>query len=218
MKNTKKPVKAKTAECKVDTAHCSAPAQYAMRAECQADCVQMRAVLGTWVSMWREDQCTSQGTNGKTYRIPDVDIAFSMNADAPGLEEIRWLLDQLVDCHVGAQSVSHATEYTGERAFDKLEQLMRRPSNEVIGQALECAKRTKVGLRANFGRIDEAIEKLEAEIACDHEQLEKRAREIALLLAKGGGLAFKRNKQYALNVARNLAQREYFQSRRQSSK
>src|SRR5690349_18862309 len=94
-------------------AHCTAPAQYAMRAECQADSVQMRAVLGLWLTMWREDQCGVAGPYDGSHMLPDVDIMFSLRAHAPTLEEVRWLLDHLVDCHVGAETVSRVSEYTG---------------------------------------------------------------------------------------------------------
>jgi len=51
-----------------DTAgHCTTEAQYAMRAECLYDCFQIRAALGYWITMWRDDSTTA-----------GVDIVFSL--------------------------------------------------------------------------------------------------------------------------------------------
>ena len=215
MKKTKNPMPLKTVNSELEVAHCSSAAQYAMRAECQADCVQMRALLGVWVTMWREDRCELEGADGKTYCIPDVDIAFSLSADAPSLNEVRWLLDKLVDCHVGAQSVNHAAQYTGDRCYDDLDQLMQKPSDDTIRQARECARRTRAGLRADFARIDDAIERLDAELDCEPHKIEKRAREIAHRLLKrvGGQPAFTRDRQEAMRMGRHFAKREYLESR-----
>jgi hypothetical protein len=219
MKKTKNPIKTVAAEVEVDAAHCTTPAQYAMRAECQADCALMRAVLGSWVTMWREDRCELPGSDGKSYPIPDVDLVFSMSADAPNLNEIRWLLDQLDDCHVGAQTVAYVADYTGERDYEETDRLMRRPNNKVIEAARECAKRHKLALRGNSRSINHAIERLDAEIEFDPTKFEKRAAEIARLLLTGGGgrAPYTRNKRQALNVAREMAKREYLESRSHGS-
>jgi hypothetical protein len=215
MKKPKNPRSLNSANTEEDATHCSSPAQYAMRAECQADCVQMRALLGVWVTMWREDRCEVEGADGKPYRIPDVDIAFSLSADAPSLNEVRWLLDKLIDCHVAAQSVNHATQYTGERCYDALDDLMQQPSDDTIRHARDSARRTKAGLRADFTRLDDAIERLDAELDCDPRRMEKRAREIAerLLKRDGGRPAYTRNRQEAIQLGRQFAKREYLDSR-----
>lgn len=173
MKNTKSSKTKKNSTIKANN-HCGLPAQYAMRAECQPDCVQIRAVLGVWLSMWREDSCYATGADGSPYRLPDVDIVFSMVPDAPSIEEVRWLVDCLVDCHVPAETLTLAHEYTGERVYLDAEGMMRRPSDTVIKTARECAKRTRVCLRADFGRIDEAVEWLSAELSHENEHIECR--------------------------------------------
>lgn len=202
----------KTVKFDVDGSHCTAPAAYAMRAECQADCVLMRAVLGRWLTVWREDRCYVEGSDGVSHPIPDVDIVFSMRAHAPSLEEIRWLLDCLIDCHVAAQSLNHASEYTGERVYDKLPQLMRRPGDEVVKEARECARRTKVCLRDDFGRIDDAVARLSAELGSEGVHLGRRARHFARMCKQGFGPdEFRNDDAKALAYGRAMAMLEWEQ-------
>lgn len=139
--------------------------QYRLRTECQSDCLQVRAVLGSWLTSWREDQCQIEDGKGKLVRIPDQDAFFSVQADAPSLAEIRWLLDCLVDCHVAAESVNTAAAYDGERLYyDKLDELKRRPSDKVITQARDGVARTKAGFQHEFRKLDEATEGLDTEL------------------------------------------------------
>lgn len=141
----------------------AADIQYCLRTECQSDCLQVRAVLGIWLTSWREDRCQIEGSDGKLFAVSDQDVFFSVQAQGPSLAEIRRLLDGLVDCHVASQSVNTAAEYDGERFdYDKLPNMKRRPSDEVIKQARDCVARTKVCLRREFSRLDEAKEWLDA--------------------------------------------------------
>ena len=214
MTNTKNSKNMKTTHFAARPAHCTAPAQYAMRAECQLDCLQMRAVLGIWVAMWREDRCYIEGSDGVPLALPDVDVVFSMTADAPSIEEIRWLLDCLVDCHVAAESLCAFSDYTGERA-DHLEMLdlMRRPSNEVISEARGCIRRTKTCLRNDFGRLNDAAGRLESELGCDIVKLEQRAHQFAnKMKTSGRNKGYRHDEATALKFGRQFAKTEWLQT------
>ncbi|MBE0548548.1 MAG: hypothetical protein IH627_13055 [Rubrivivax sp.] len=215
MKKIENPNAYKATNSEVDHAHCTAPTQYAMRAECQADCVQMRSVVGRWLTVWREDRCYIRGSDSISRPIPDVDIVFSMSADAPPLDEVRWLLCCLVDCHVGAESLSVVSEYSGERVNHRnMPTLMRRPSDEVIREARDCVRHTKTCLRSDFSRLDDAIARLNAELGSEKTYLERRARQLAQLCKDGLGPEEVRNDDAkALAYGRLMAEVEWRQDR-----
>lgn len=149
----------------VDLTHCGAPAQFAMRTECSVDCVLIRAALGRWVTMWREDRSEFIALDGTTHSLPDMDVVFSLKASAPSLKEVRWLLECLIDCHVAAETLMPVHEYTGERVYrDGLVGLLERPSDAFIKEARDCARKTKSCLRAEFGRMSDAANRWNAEL------------------------------------------------------
>lgn len=162
----------------VDDAHCSSPAQYAMRAEGAADCILMRSVLGPWLTMWRQDRCQIHNPAGELFTIPDIDVVFATTVDGPSLAEIRWLLNCLVDCHVGAESLRFVHEYTGERMSPReVQRQTRRPNDAMLKAASKFLKSTKTCLRNEFARLDEAADLLNAELGNDkayRARLEKR--------------------------------------------
>lgn len=138
----------------------AASVRYAMRTECAADCHLLRAILLPWACGWAETQAQLPLDDGTPAYLPDVDVVFSVIQGGPNLGEIRWLFSCIVDCHVAAESVALADEYTGNRIdYDKLEQLMCRPSDDVIKRARDtmkgCYERT---------RNLETVERLNAEM------------------------------------------------------
>jgi hypothetical protein len=148
--------------------HCSEVPQYALRVEWESDCVAIRAVLAPWLVIWREDQAVLTGTDGRPSWLPDLDVLFSLRSDGPCLQEVRWLIDAIVDCHVAAQSLSEVASYTGERLpHDEMDDHMRRPADQVIAAARDSARKAKSFLSHQFDRFEEAAERLDAELGDD---------------------------------------------------
>lgn len=157
--------------------HCSEVAQYALRVEWESDCFAIRAVLAPWLVVWREDQAVLTGTDGSPSWLPDRDVLFSLRSGGPCLEEVRWLIDAIVDCHVASQSLAEAACYTGERLpHDEMDDHMRRPSDEVIAMARDSARKAQSFLANQFDRFEEAAERFDAELGHDA-PYEKRLQE-----------------------------------------
>jgi hypothetical protein len=148
--------------------HCSEIPQYALRVEWESDCLAIRAVLAPWLVVWREDQAVMTGTDGSPSWLPDRDVLFSLRSDGPNLQEVRWLIDVIVDCHVAAQSLSEVACYTGERLpHDEMDDHMRRPADQVIAAARDSVRKAKSFLSHQFDRFEEAAERFDAELGHD---------------------------------------------------
>jgi hypothetical protein len=145
--------------------HCSGVPQYALRVECESDCYAIRAVLAPWLVIWREDQAVLTGTDGRLSWLPDRDVLFSLRSDGPCLEEVRWLIDAIIDCHVAAQSLSEVVCYTGERLLhDEMDDHVRRPTEQVIVKARDAARQAQSFLAYQFDRFEEAAERFDSEL------------------------------------------------------
>lgn len=157
--------------------HCSEVAQYALRAECESDCLAIRAVLAPWLVIWREDQ-VSFITGGQACWMPDRNVVFSLQSDSPNVQEIRWLIDAIVDCHVASESLSEVACYTGERLpYTEMPSHMCRPTDQVIAMARDSAQSVRSSLVDQFERAEEAAERFDAELGNDasyKERLQKR--------------------------------------------
>ena len=143
----------------VDLTHCTLPAQYAMRTECSADSIVIKAALASWVTMWREDSIFVPSADGVSWRLPDMDVAFSLQATAPGLNKLRWLIDSLMDCHVAAQTLMLNDAYTGERLYDELDELLERPSNAHLEEVQRNLRFAKKYLRGTGPCMDYAVKR-----------------------------------------------------------
>lgn len=170
----------------VNTTHCSSPAQYAMRTECYVDSVLIRATLGHWVTMWRDDNVVYIKEDGTSWTMPDMHVAFSLSPSAPKLNVLRWLIDSLTDCHVAAQSLMPAAGYTGERMeYDKLDLLKERPTVAVFEEALKGVRGTKACLRNTFQYMDAATKRFDAELGDIEPHLVSQAKLMASLCKRG---------------------------------
>ena len=145
----------------VDLTHCTLPAQYAMRTECSADSIVIKAALASWVTMWREDSIFLPNADGVSWRLPDLDVVFSLQAAAPGLNQLRWLIDSLMDCHVAAQTLMLRDAYTGERLYDELDELLERPSNVALEEVQRNLRFGKKYLRGTGSRMDYAVKRFD---------------------------------------------------------
>jgi hypothetical protein len=147
--------------------HCSKVPQYALRVEFESDCLAISAVLGPWLTVWREDYALLRD-DGSPAAWPDKDVVFSLCTDGPTLAEARWLIESVVDCHVAAQSLAEAGSYTGARIpFDEMDMHMSRPSDVIIKGARDAAQGMRAFLSSQFDRLVEVAEKFDAELGND---------------------------------------------------
>ena len=130
--------------------------------------------------MWREEHAVFTQADGTSWVVPDMDIVFSLKSEAPNLNELRWLVDSLIDCHVAAQTLMPAKEYTGDRIpYDELALLVERPCDAHLEKARSCSRRTKAGLRRTFFYMDYAAMKFDAETGNVEPFLASEARRFA---------------------------------------
>lgn len=126
--------------------------QYAFRAECPADVDVVRSLLArNQMVCWRQDTCSGW---------PDTDVTFTITSEGPTLEDIKWLVDRVADCHVICESLAHAADYTGERVALENQYLdgLPRPPQKVISAALEGLNAYLESQEASVNIIREAIE------------------------------------------------------------
>jgi len=101
------------------------PVELKGRTEFQRDTLIARALLAPYAVQWRDGDglgFLSDGSN--VVHGMDSDIAVTLADGAPHLDHLRWLLNQVVDMHVAAQSLSTKDRYTGERLpYDMVERM-----------------------------------------------------------------------------------------------
>lgn len=87
---------------------------YAFRAECEADVhLFLRAIAWDILESDISSVPVIDGIGlGNPLSYRDVKITTSGSFS---LEQLRWVADQIDDCHVIAESISPAASYTGER-------------------------------------------------------------------------------------------------------
>jgi len=198
----------------VDLTHCTLPAQYAMRTECSADSIVIKAALARWVTMWREDSIFLPSADGVSWRLPDLDVVFSLQAAAPGLNQLRWLIGSLMDCHVAAQTLMLRGEYTGERIYEELDKLAERPSDAVIDETKRNIRFGKKYLRDTFHYFDYAAKRFGAELGDIEPYLADQAKRMVGLCERGFGPdEWRKDEATTAAVARHLAEVEWSQSR-----
>lgn len=99
---------------------------YKFRAECESDSSLVRVAFANWIIGWKElrDQ-----------RFPDVEVEMELVDSAPKLQDLRWFIQQLVDCHVIEETLELSPDYTGERHYGP--RLSVQPPDEVV----QCVER-----------------------------------------------------------------------------
>lgn len=125
---------------------------YKFRAECIADAQAIRAVLLPWLLEWSEtrDNLIHEGV---VHPMPDVVVMFSIVEDGPSYGEILWLIDGIGNCHVAAETVVEAENYTGERSSrDAFELPAIRPSKEILNRVLGAVKTRQQALNLELER------------------------------------------------------------------
>lgn len=137
--------------------------KYKFRAECATDAHVIRAVLFPWFHDWSERRENIE-YEGVEYPAPDVDVNVNVNVEfsvvsaGPSLNEIRWPLDGIDNCHVAAESIERVEDYTGDRvsqqAFAMPAEL---PRAGALGQAITAARVRFQVLQLEIERVQNLI-------------------------------------------------------------
>lgn len=163
------------------------PAEFKMRAECISDALIIKGTLQPWLLGWRSQDLTVEH-DGKSDTLPDVEVQFSLKPDGPCLAQLQWICDSLADCHVAAETVALAKDYTGERvALDDAARRPERPTPEQLRQMQASVLRLHAYLNVECHRANEATEVLEA-AASGVELRPDRKGYLAVLRHKATGL------------------------------
>lgn len=122
-----------------------------MRTQCRSDSQRIQGLLLPWILSWKESSGNRTDDShidnagviwaSQTWAF-DTEVQFNLKKNGPNLQEVRWLIDKLVDCHVAAESVNIADHYTGQRlSFRVYESQMSAPSRGIIGTAMRALHR-----------------------------------------------------------------------------
>jgi len=154
------------------TAKQASGTRYALRTECRLDCHLIRAVLYPWLSSWKETSgykhddsyITEDGVIWASQNwAADTEVQFIVTPDGPCLNEIRWLMMTLTDCHVATQSLETMEQYTGKRIdYDVLESSAERPLKKVIVDSIKGLRLLHDLNRNTNSQLEESIEMLES--------------------------------------------------------
>jgi hypothetical protein len=116
------------------------------RTDAHAHCDQIRALLYPWLTHWTE---TFTSPSDSTQFTPpfdmnsgmDVEAHFELDAQAPGLMEVRWLISHLIECGLAVETLEISARYKGARLqADKLDLHMTAPSRAVVNMALRALR------------------------------------------------------------------------------
>jgi hypothetical protein len=112
---------------------------------------------------------------------------FVLESDGPSLNEIRWLVNSLQDCHVAAETLEPLDSYTGERMdYELLDEIATRPNKAVIEAAMESIADCQKFLFSESERAAEAIQQFEAHIGNPDQYMRKVALQQATFVVKHG--------------------------------
>ena len=153
----------------------AAGTKYGLRTECRFDCMLIIAMLRTWLLSWKESSGYQHDdgyvdVNGVIWSsqnwASDTDVQFIIMSDGPSLNEIRWLLNELVDCHVAAESVDFLEIYTGERmCHEKFVKTVVLPNKEIILMAIQKLEDYRKLSKIRVKKFDAAIYSMEKSAA-----------------------------------------------------
>lgn len=157
--------------------------RYGLRTEYRGDCESIFIVLKPWLLSWKEasgwelddSHVDSHGRHwaSKNWGV-DTDVEFILKEKGPILNEIRWLINTIVDRHVPAQTVALLVDFTGERIdHDVLDEIAIPPSNEIVEAAIQSIEEQKECLEIRADACQETIERLNAQLG-DEEPYKRR--------------------------------------------
>lgn len=110
-----------------------------MRCEFLCDAIILRYALSPWVVGWKDEQWNDDDEHGvpKRMRESDRSIEFLVSEDAPRLNHLRWLINQITDMHVAAESLNYAEHYDESRLSYKVIERIT-PPQRVIKKMFEA--------------------------------------------------------------------------------
>jgi len=113
-------------------AQAAAPRHLKARTECMQDAMLVRALLAPWTISWKDNDSLSMLLAlGPATRIgADREIEVELTPDAPCVDHLAWMLNQVPDLHVAAESLTRAERYTGRRLPGGLIERMAPPTEE----------------------------------------------------------------------------------------
>ena len=132
------------------------------RAECPADVEAIRSVMRRWTLGVQTDEQPLEH-EGMTYRGFDTEVKLVLRPDAPSVPELRHIWDAIPNAHIAADTLQSGQAYTGEReprcpwTGD-----VRRPSKQVLSEALESVLRRQQVLEGELVRMQQAYRELRA--------------------------------------------------------
>lgn len=89
---------------------------YTFRAECEWDALLFRAATRKWTQSVNMKELKLTDDDGTQWSIPDREVVMEIE-ESIGLANLRWIAEQITDCHVIAESLQTSDKYTGEREY-----------------------------------------------------------------------------------------------------
>lgn len=129
---------------------------FCFRVEFSHDLLPLKWMLNWAIEKWWSSPVCPLG---------DADAKMTLKPNTLTLEEIRWLFDQVGDCHVAVQTVALDADYTGERTYLEADEMgAQAPNLRTLKKCLAGVEEWREGLSANADRAFEAELQLEAAI------------------------------------------------------
>jgi hypothetical protein len=140
-----------------------------MRLEFLSDVAVARVALAAYVCRWTDVDSESFAATGKTREVTTLrghDVEFEFADDSLTLDQLRWLLNQIPDMHVAAESLNYAHLYTGERLnYEYFERMQ--PSDELVVKMAKTSLRLTNFLRLLAEQVETLQETLKAAAPSD---------------------------------------------------
>lgn len=108
------------------------PRDLKARSECIRDTLLAHTVLAPWALAWKDTDSLRLRPGSQVARTSglDRDIEVVVSHDAPPVDQLVWMLNQVPDLHVVAETLTGAERYTGRRLPGGLIDRMAPPPNE----------------------------------------------------------------------------------------
>lgn len=127
-----------------------------MRFEFQTDVVVARVALAPYVCRWTDvdsEALDGFGASRQATTLLGHDVEFELTDLSFTLDELRWMLNQIPDMHVAAQSLNYEHLYTGERLSYTYLQRMQ-PSDETVVKMAQMSVRVAEFLKSVSNRVE----------------------------------------------------------------
>lgn len=114
-----------------------------LRTEFHTDLLLTRLLLAPYVCRWTDADGYSVENSGQKTAVTTLyghEAEFELADDSVTLDQLRWLLHQVTDLHVAAQSLKYADEYDGDRIHYEYLDRMTPPDDVLTKMAEVCAR------------------------------------------------------------------------------